>query len=89
MNESSYLDSSVSDSAAEIDVSDISHVSESSFGDSSDISDYSVIIENQKNIIENQHTTNDYLGTILFVLILVVGIYLAYLFGKFVHNLIN
>lgn len=84
MNESSYLDSSVTDSSSEIGVSD---VSESSFGDSSNYS--AIIIQNQKNIIDNQKTTNDYLGTILFVLILVVGIYLAYLFGKFVHNLIN
>ena len=87
MNESSYLDSSVTDSSSEIDVSDVSNVSESSFGDSSNYS--AIIIQNQKNIIDNQKTTNDYLGTMLFVLILAVGIYLACLFGKFVHNFIN
>jgi len=69
-------------------VSDSSCIDEMS--STSDNSDYTaVIIENQNTIIENQRLSISILGTILFLLIISIGIYLAFKFGKFIHNLIN
>lgn len=90
MTENEALNSVSADTAS----SDSSSYSSdgSSLGTSvnSDNSDYTAtIIKNQNTIIENQYTAISILGTIAFLLIISIGIYLAFKFGKFIQNLIN
>lgn len=69
-------------------VADSSRVDEKS--STSDNSEFTaVIIKNQNTIIENQRFSMSILATIAFLLIISIGVYLAFKFGKFIHNLIN
>lgn len=66
-------------------VSDSSGVDEVS--STSNNSDYTaVIIKNQETIINNQNSTIAMLGTIIFLIVLSVGIYLTFKLGKFIQK---
>lgn len=87
MTENEVLDSVSADTASSDSFSDSSQLGTSVNSDNSDYT--AVIIKNQNTIIENQYTAISILGTIAFLLIVSIGIYLAFKFGKFIQNLIN
>ena len=50
---------------------------------------YRTIIDNQQKLIDVQEKTLAYTDMIFVMIIIILGISIAYLLGKFIHNLLN
>ena len=63
--------------------------SATSNNDSEHSENYRTIIDNQQKLIDVQEKTLAYTDMIFVMIIIILGISIAYLLGKFIHNLLN
>lgn len=73
----------------EIDLSTEIEIAESDLSSQLDLHDIDTIVEQQNKIVENTERSADALSGILFCIILALGIWGAFLFGRWIWSLLR
>lgn len=73
----------------EIDLSTEIEIAESDLSSQFDLHDIDTIVEQQNKIVENTERSADALSGILFCIILALGIWGAFLFGRWIWSLLR
>ena len=88
MNDETTISTSAPVSVGDSSINDNSSLSSTTTGDSNNEEYFSSVIKNQESIIENQNVSLAFLHTFFIIIIIVLGIALAFKIGKWIYNLI-